>query len=252
MLGLLSQRKTAWRMMNCGFRSTAPLPALPAETNGEHHGYELYAHLVAGSPLAGHDVLELGCGRGGGAGYLQRFHHPRRVVALDYAASTVRWCRRHFAASGIEFVCGNAALPPFPDGSFDTIIAVEVTHCLPDKPSFLAAAARLLRPGGRLFIADFFYQRADSMHALGKFDHAVAGSDFSVIARDDWTTGVIAAIEADSDRRVAEVHASVPRMFQKLVLGFASTTASSTYLALRDRRTVYRRYVLELPAAGSN
>jgi len=246
-----SQRKTTWRMMNCGYRSAAPLPDLPTETDGEHHGYELYAHLVAGTPLVGRDVLELGCGRGGGAGYLHRFHRTKRMVALDYALSSVRWCRRHFASDGIEFVCGDAGAPPFPDASFDVIVAVEVTHCLADKPRFLASAARLLRPGGRLLVADFFYQRPDAMHALAKFENSLAGSAFRVIAADDWTGGVISAIEADSERRIAKVRERVPRIFQEIALGFASTTASSTYLALRAGRTVYRRYVLELPAVAA-
>ena len=57
--------------------------------------------------------------------------------------------------------------------------------------------------------------------------------------------GVIAAIEADSDRRTAEICASVPLFLQATALGFISTTSSSTYIALREGRTVYRRFVLE-------
>jgi SAM-dependent methyltransferase len=125
------------------------------------------------------------------------------------------------------------------------IVAVEVTHCLTDKESFLASAARLLRPGGRLLIADFFYHRPDAMHALGKFEAALAGSAFTIVANDDWTAGAIAAIEADSARRTQVITAHVPKFFQKTALGFASTTASSTYVAMREGRTVYRRYVLE-------
>jgi ubiquinone/menaquinone biosynthesis C-methylase UbiE len=143
-------------MMNCGFRSDASSPPLPDETNGELHCYELYGRRVADTPLAGRDVLELGAGRGGGANYLHRFYAPRRMVALDYAAPTVRWCRRRFAQPGLEFVCGDAGASPFPDASFDMIVAVEVTHCLTDKPRCLAAVVRVLRPGGRLLVADFF------------------------------------------------------------------------------------------------
>jgi hypothetical protein len=87
------------------------------------------------------------------------------------------------------------------------------------------------------------------MHALGKFEDAIAGSPFTIVAADDWSPGVIAAIEADSDRRILEVRESVPRAFQKIALDFVSTTASSTYIALRENRTVYRRYVLELRSA---
>jgi ubiquinone/menaquinone biosynthesis C-methylase UbiE len=244
-LGLLFRRKTDWQMMNCGYLAGAPVVRLDARQAAERHGYELYAQLVAGTPLASRDVLELGAGRGGGARFLHSTRAPRRLVALDYTPGTVRWCRRHFSAPGLEFVSGDAMNPPFPPATFDVLVAVEVTHCLADKARFLGAAARILRPGGRLLIADFFYRRPDAMHALGKFEAALAAGDFAVAASDDWTPAVIAAIEDDSERRAAEIRASVPAFLQKTALGFTSTTSSSTYVALREGRAVYRRYVLE-------
>ena len=244
-LALLFRRKTNWRMMNCGFLPATPLITQPAYTADERHSYELYAQLVAGTPLAGRHILELGAGRGGGARFLVETCAPARLVALDYAPGSVRWCRRNPGAPGLEFVLGDAANPSFPDASFDVIVAVEVTHCLADKSRFLASAARLLCPGGRLLVADFFYRRADAMHSLEKFEAACATAAFHLIAADDWTPGVIAAIEADSDRRTAEICASVPLFLQATALGFISTTSSSTYIALREGRTVYRRFVLE-------
>ena len=244
-LGLLFHRQLSWQMMNCGYRDGGPPFTLPPERESERTSYELYARLIAETPLAGRDVLELGAGRGGGARYLHDAHHPRSLVALDYAEASVRWCRRKFAAPGLQFVCGDAGNLSFPDASFDVIVAVEVTHCLIDKEGFLASAAPVLRPGGRLLIADFFYHRPDAMHALGKFESALASSEFKVLASDDWTAGATAAIEADSARRARVITAHVPRFLQKIALGFASTTESSTYRAMREGRTVYRRYVLE-------
>jgi len=198
-LGLLFHRQLSWQMMNCGYRDSGTQLTLPPEREPERTSYELYARLIAETPLAGRDVLELGAGRD----------------------------------------------PPFPDASFDVIVAVEVTHCLTDKEDFLNSAARVLRPGGRLLIADFFYHRPDAMHALGKFEAALAGSEFTLVANDDWTANATAAIEADSVRRTQVITDHVPRFLQETALGFASTTESSTYRAMREGRTVYRRYVLE-------
>ena len=231
--------------MNCGLISDQPVQGKHADNSEEQHSYELYSQLIADTPLQGKDVLELGSGRGGGACFLLETQSPRRLVALDYAPRTIRWCRRNFSRPGLDFICGDANNPPFPEASFDVIVAVEVTHCIPDKAAFLSAVARILRPGGRLLIADFFYRRPDAMHALEKFDSAVANSNFNTIAIDDWTVGVIAAIEADSERRKTDIQRSVPRFLRELSIQFASTTASSTYTAMQAGRTVYRRYVLE-------
>ena len=231
--------------MNCGYQDSSPPLALPPEREAERTSYQLYAKLVAETPLADRDILELGTGRGGGARFLHDTHHPRRLIALDYAEESVRWCRRKFSSPGLQFICGDADNPPFPDASFDVIVAVEVTHCLPDKDRFLDSAARTLRPGGKLLIADFFYRRSDAMHALEKFESALAQSDFTRVACDDWTAGATAAVEADSARRTQVIADHVPRFLQKIAQGFASTTDSSTYLAMRAGRTVYLRYVLE-------
>lgn len=231
--------------MNCGYLPLDdPLGDLPAEWENERLGFELYARLVAETPLAGLDVLEVGSGRGGGARFLHRMRAPRRMVAVDYAATAIRWCRKQFAAPGLEFVTASATALPFPPRSFDVMLSVELSHCVRDKIAFLNEAARVLRPGGRLLLADFFYRRPDSAHALWKFESALAASEFSAVAQEDLTERVCAAVEADSARRVAAIEHDVPALLRPLARGFASTTESSTYRQLREGRAVYLRHVL--------
>ncbi len=245
LLGLAFRRRTEWRLMNCGcLPAGEPLRDLPAEWENERLGFELYARVVAGTPLTDRDVLEVGSGRGGGARFLHRFHAPRRVVAADYAAPVTRWCRKRFAAPGLEFVTARATALPFPARSFDVMLAVELSHCLRDKPAFLREAARVLRPGGRLLLADFFYLRPDSAHALRLFEAALAASQFAVVATEDLTADVCAAVEADSARRITAIEHDVPAPLRSLARGFASTTESNTYRQLRDGRAVYLRHVL--------
>jgi SAM-dependent methyltransferase len=245
LLGLAFRGRPDWRLMNCGYLPAGdPLPDLPPDWENERLGFELYARVVAETPLAGLDVLEVGSGRGGGARFLHRLHAPRRVVAADYAAPVTRWCRKRFAAPGLEFVTASATALPFPARSFDVMLAVELSHCLRDKPAFLREAARVLRPGGRLLLADFFYLRPDSAHARHAFDEAVAHSAFTLVRTEDLTARACAAIEADSARRIAAIEHDVPRVFRGIARGFAGTTESSTYRQLRDGRAVYLRYVL--------
>jgi ubiquinone/menaquinone biosynthesis C-methylase UbiE len=56
--------------------------------------------------------------------------------------------------SNVEFVQGEIEKLPLPDGSVDVVISNGVFNLCPDKPRVLAEALRVLRPGGRLQMAD--------------------------------------------------------------------------------------------------
>jgi ubiquinone/menaquinone biosynthesis C-methylase UbiE len=56
--------------------------------------------------------------------------------------------------ANVEFVDAYIEEPPVDDGTFDCVISNGVINLSPDKPAVFAAAARALKGGGRLAIAD--------------------------------------------------------------------------------------------------
>jgi SAM-dependent methyltransferase len=104
----------------------------------------------------GERLLDLGCGAGRHA--FEAARRGARVVALDMDKSELSEVTAIFAAmaeageipdgaSGTA-VNGDATLLPFPDGSFDKVIAAEVLEHLPADQNAMNEIARILRPGG--------------------------------------------------------------------------------------------------------
>jgi tocopherol O-methyltransferase len=107
-------------------------------------------------------VLDAGCGVGGSAIWLAR-ELGARVVGVNVVPSEIdrgrRYARRRNVAERVTFELQDMTRTAFPDGSFDVVWAIESVCHVPDKREFLAEARRLLKPGGRLVVADAFRRR---------------------------------------------------------------------------------------------
>jgi len=118
------------------------------------------ARLVRSAHIeAGHRVLDLGCGTGTLALMIKQACPQATVVGLDVDDRILSIARRKIERAGLEVQLekGSATAPPFQPASFDRVLSTLVLHHLttPQKRDALAAARRLLRPGGELHIADW-------------------------------------------------------------------------------------------------
>ena len=101
-------------------------------------------------------LLEMGCGEGFEARFLARSGFD--VTGVDISPTVVEKCRIDAEAKGlsIEFRLGDMTrLDFFPDRSFDLVVAVGSYHMLndpKDRAKCMAEMARLLKPGGYLFL----------------------------------------------------------------------------------------------------
>jgi len=100
----------------------------------------------------GLSVLDVGCGIGGTLA-----HATGRWPDLDATGLNLDPAQLAVARSenpGVRFVEGDACALPFADASFDRVLSIEAAFHFADRRRFLAEAARVLKPGGRIALSD--------------------------------------------------------------------------------------------------
>jgi arsenite methyltransferase len=103
--------------------------------------------------------LDVGCGVAYLACELAKEVGPQgRIAALDSSGDAVEASKTRIAkeelGSFVDVRLGDATRLPFPDGTFDFVIAVQVYCYVPDVARAISEAARVLRTGGRLLVLD--------------------------------------------------------------------------------------------------
>ena len=112
-----------------------------------------YIERQAGG-LAGKKILDVGCGGGILAEALA--HKGAVVSGIDMAELSLEVARLHLHESGLEIDYQLATVEDYADAhpaAYDIVACLEMLEHVPDPASVIAAACRLLKPGGRLFLS---------------------------------------------------------------------------------------------------
>lgn len=104
-------------------------------------------------PLAGWDVLDLGCGGGLASAPLARMGAD--LTAIDAGEDAIGAARAHAEEAGlkIDFRCTTAEALAETGARFDLVAALEIVEHVADLGAFLRAAATLIKPGGLLVLS---------------------------------------------------------------------------------------------------
>jgi fatty-acid O-methyltransferase len=228
--------------LNYSYEQDPPM-ALPLDTADEPNRYpiQLYHRTATqAGELAGKRVLEVGCGRGGGASYLTRALGPESYIGLDLNAAGIDFCRRRHQLPGLAFVHGNAENIPLPPESVDAVINIESSHCYAHFDRFLGEVARVLRPGGMFLYADFRLQ-----FECHRWEEMLAGAQgLQTMSGRDINAEVLRGMELNSAQMEVVMESMVPGFLRRAARKGTPVRGSAIHQNLKSGRQSYRMYCL--------
>jgi ubiquinone/menaquinone biosynthesis C-methylase UbiE len=102
------------------------------------------------------NLLELACGPGNALAAMRKALPGADLTGIDLSPFLLELAHDRLPGAGISLVHGNATRLPWADAALDAVVAQHFLGHLPRhvrQPAW-AAAARVLRPGGRLYVID--------------------------------------------------------------------------------------------------
>ena len=115
--------------------------------------------LLFGIRLLGKNVLDIGCGVGGIDVLLAAEHGAASVLGIDVEARLIARAEQRARASSVadrvRFRLVEPGPLPVDAASFDVVFSKDAILSIPDKATFFSEVHRVLRPGGRLVVADW-------------------------------------------------------------------------------------------------
>jgi len=151
------------------------LQTIPSYLYSTRRGkFKVWAELLDGVPLRGDEhALEMGCGRGAILSTLAKMLPRGRAVGVDLWRSedqsgncpdaTWRNLDAECVRNRCELVTADMRAVPFPDSTFDLVVSNLAIHNLEGhqgRGQAVDEAVRVLKPGGRLLIADLMWTKA--------------------------------------------------------------------------------------------
>jgi SAM-dependent methyltransferase len=194
------------------------------------------ASLGCGNPMMVADLHEgervLDLGSGGGIDVLlsaRRVGPAGRAFGLDMTDEMLTLARQNAATAGatnVEFLKGHIENIPLPAGSIDVVISNCVVNLAADKPAVFREIARVLRPGGRIGIADIVADDSltpEKRAELGSYAGCIAGA----LSFGEYRDGLAAA--GMSDVAITVSHEIGGGMFSALVKATKPASGAATH-----------------------
>ncbi len=191
---------------------------------------------------AGEQVLDVGCGIGGGD-FLMASTAGVHVRGLDLSVNMVLLAMQRAAAAGdrrVAFEVADVMTADLEAGSFDVVYSRDTALHIPDKAALFARLFDVLKPGGRLLITDYcrapgtpspgfaayIAQRGYDLRPVEEYGQLLSAAGFADVAAEDVTPAFEASLRAELARAEAGKAAFVAEFseadYEEVVGGWAA------------------------------
>ena len=184
----------------------------------------VFRHAPRDKPRSEVRILELGSGAGNNLWFAAR--EGFQVYGIELSESAVAYARERFAQEGLQgqFILGSFTSIPFENNFFDLVFDRGSLTCVsfPEACSTVCEAARVLAPGGKLFLNP--YSRAHTSFSCGRLDEAT-------LLTHEITGGTLVGVGSlcfyDENMILQIVSASGLKLLSKKHKAYTETTADA-------------------------
>ncbi len=239
MAGVYSQIVRSNKLfMNFGYYNEKEVDIAP-EDEKNRFCIQLYNKILQGVDLKEKSILEVSCGRGGGAYYFMKYFKPAFYTGVDIAKSNIRVCRAKIRSKNIEFIEGNAQSFMLSPRLFDVVINLEASHSYDDKVAFFANVCKHLKPGGSFIFSDVY-----PAHRIKEIERTIVSYGFVVEKYEDITAGALKSIEITT-KKLYPLANRFPSLVPGIMKNIQANVHSDFYKKLQSRERKYISYVFK-------
>ncbi|MCP4347293.1 MAG: class I SAM-dependent methyltransferase [Desulfobacterales bacterium] len=187
-----------------------------------------------------HEVLDIGCGRGGTVSVFRKFFNVRKVTGVDLSPNAILFCRKVHTCPETYFMEGDAENLSFEDQSFNIVTNIESSHTYGDITAFYNEVYRVLKPGGY-----FLYTDLISCEDIEKYLNILQGLGFAVERKQDITSNVLLSCDD-----IANTHSRAysENNDSELIENFLAMPDSPVYNEMKNGNSEYLLFKLHKKA----
>ncbi len=226
--------------MNYGYSKAKHKIILSEKDEKNRYSIQLYNLVASGIDIKDKDILEVGCGRGGGLSYISRNLTPKSLTGVDLNNKAIKFCQNNYPENGNIFLQANAQNLPFADNSFDVVINVESSHRYAQPELFFKEVYRVLKADGTFLLADFRQN-----NELQTLKNQIRDTKFKFIKKENITHNVVEALKLATPTVEILIKKLVPTFLQNLARNFAATEGSTTYNKFNTGYFQYVFYIMQ-------